>query len=441
MLQINEDNKFSLHGTVVREPKVYYNRDGSMKVAMTLRVEDEYPRPDGGKSFQFIPIETFYGRKYVSIHGDGVKDAVKKNDVVTAQGRLEVHRWNAGSGEQSKLVLFCLDTPVVYDPGVPDFEDSLPFTLYDDTAQDPTPGSQQRPVPAAHATTATDAAPAPAAMPVPAAAPAGTPAAGSGAASQLPGPATTLPFTLHEGPAPGPAPETPPAPRAGTPAVDQLPGPATSLPFTLHESPAPGRDAGPDGLAVQAAVRGAAKAMERLPVPAGPMPAAFRGSPAAPTAPAPGIRQLPGPADSLPFALHGGLPPEPAPEPDDAPMAPGAAQLPGPATSLPFALHDGLPRTWPVSIVDGAGTAEAAAVLTAPDAGAMAIRQPEPVVPARSAVTGASMPVSAASGIRAADGPASWTVREHVRTLKSGRQVTVKGHAAKRRAHAGGGDA
>lgn len=116
MLPVNQNNQFHVHGRVVRDPYVCRNRDGSIKITMTIAAEDEAPSPNGRKSFQFIPVETFYGKKYVGLYGDSVKNAVKKDDIVSAQGRLEMHQWTSNGQPRSKIVLLCLDTPTVIEP-------------------------------------------------------------------------------------------------------------------------------------------------------------------------------------------------------------------------------------------------------------------------------------------------------------------------------------
>lgn len=113
MIQENPNNTFRLYGVVLRDPQIYRNRDGSIKVAMTVAVEDE-DGESGGKSFQYVPIESFYSRRYLEVYGSDVETAIKKGDTVSASGRIEFRTWTDKSGApKSKLTLNCPETPVV----------------------------------------------------------------------------------------------------------------------------------------------------------------------------------------------------------------------------------------------------------------------------------------------------------------------------------------
>lgn len=451
MLKENPDNTFRVHGTVVRDPQVFTNKDGSMKVAMTIAAEDEKPNPDGSRSFQYLPVETFYGRRYVEIYGDGVKDSVRKGDVVSASGRIEMHAWNAAAGAQAKLVLFCLDTPVVVRPAAQPAEDTLPFTLHmaDGTVKGPAPAG-----PAASAGSAmSPSAPDPPSAPMP-----------DSAILQAPGAKDTLPFRLNfAAPVPASLPDH---------ALRQLSGPATTPPFVLRML---------DGSVMSAAKPSPAAA---APAPAAPAMPAVQPAPvpaaSAPT-PAGSVPQLPGPATALPFRfnmLPGQSPrmiQDPAPAP--APAVP-AASVPAPAPApaapdgLPFVLHmlpgRALPETPPDYIplgfdetsLPGAPESVLAALsgqdedlpfyLGSEEAGPDASSAPaglvfdtavieNPVTSPSGDPEPGSNAIAPDSAMRrpaepAAPGaPGEWRVKSHTRTLKSGKTIIVRGHVARRR--------
>lgn len=301
MLQINQNNNFQLYGRVMRDPQVYYNRDGSLKIAMTIAVEDETLRPDGGKSFQFIPIETFYGRSYVNLYGDSVKNSIRKGDVISARGRMEFHRWLKNGQTQTKLVMLCLDTPIVSEPAPNIPEDTPPFNLHDKLITPPTASTNPaatptQPIPNAQQTN----------MPAPAAPVQAANTTMRLDPPQVQGPANTLPFVLHDAPAQAPvAAPVQAAVKAALPDPPQVQGPANTLPFVLHDWPT------------------------QTPVQAQP----------AAKATSPDPQQVQGPATTLPFILHDFPTQAVNPAPAQA-AVPESTQLPGPATTLPFALHD-----------------------------------------------------------------------------------------------------
>lgn len=430
MLTENPDNSFRMYGTVVRDPHVYRNRDGSMKVAMTIAVEDETPRPDGGRSFQHIPVETFYGRRYVESYGDAVKDAVRKGDTVSATGRLEMHSWTGADGNpQNRLTLFCLDTPSVVAPGAEPAAE--PYLLHrnagiagqeaaahgspDPPAPDPVqvqgppdtePFVLNRMHPVRQPVTAPDpvqvqgapdtepfllyrlpAARSPIATPDPA---------------QVRGPANTEPFVLNRFPAPT-FQTVAPLPAQHAPEVAQVQGPPDTEPFALHRLPE-----------VQT-LQPAAPAMAARPVTVVTRPVTEY------------MPQLPGPATTLPFVLNAAPIQAPAKVPTAAPDEPaGETTIRGkllgsdPAEPvIPTDDMDDLPFTF--------GPDQAKTVPTNP------ATKPSDVPAQLGYVSGASMPVGAGSSVRVPSGkPGEWEVKSHYRTLKSGRRILVQGHVAHR---------
>lgn len=390
MLTENPNNSFRMYGTVVRDPCVYHNRDGSMKIAMTIAVEDETARPDGGRGFQHVPVETFYGRRYVESYGDSVKDAVRKGDTVSATGRLEMHSWTGADGNpQNRLTLFCLDTPSVVSPcAAPEAEPCLPRQ---------------------NAGTAGRAAGAP--NP-----PAPDPA-------QVQGPPDTEPFLLHRTPA-ACRPVTSPDPI-------QVQGPANTEPFLLHRTPAyqaaaplPVRYV-PEIAQVQGPPDTEPFALHRLPEVQAPRPVA----PAVPARPVTEhVPQLPGPATTPPFALNAAPVGPPAGTAANVPAEPVPAEaeirekLAGSDPEEPVIPTDGmddLPFTFGTGLVR-----------TPP---ANPATRPSDVPAQLGYVSGASMPIGADSSVRVPSGrPGEWEVKSHYRTLKSGKRVLVQGHTAHR---------
>lgn len=91
-------------GRVSKAPVTFRNQDGSVKVMLTVAVQDNYAGKDGNKGTQFINFEGFVRKDKVKVDANGkeqlgVYDYIHKGDLIGIQYEVRTNNYKDKDGK------------------------------------------------------------------------------------------------------------------------------------------------------------------------------------------------------------------------------------------------------------------------------------------------------------------------------------------------------
>ena len=96
---MNIRNNFNIIGRLVRDPVIFHNSDGSVKVRFTLAAQDNFTSGEEKQhDCQFLPVEAFIPKSSVASKGLGVYNYLNKGDLIGVAGQIENNDYTDRTG-------------------------------------------------------------------------------------------------------------------------------------------------------------------------------------------------------------------------------------------------------------------------------------------------------------------------------------------------------